>query len=64
MFFVDSDPQMHDQSDNLVQNASTKIVITRARSTSKNLNIYALYVMSNKNVIVIVNTRQITNMRK
>ena len=64
MFFVDSDPQMHDQSDNLVQNASTKIVTTRARSTSKNLNIYALYVMSNKNVIVIVNTRQITNMRK
>ena len=64
MFFVDSDPQMHDQSDNLVQNASTKIVITRARSTSKNLNIYALHVMSNKNVIVIVNTRQITNMRK
>ena len=64
MFFVDSDPQMHDQSDNLVQNASTKIVTTRARSTSKNLNIYALYVMSNKNVIVIVNARQITNMRK
>ena len=64
MFFVDSDPQMHDQSDNLVQNASTKIVTTRARSTSKNLNIYALHVMSNKNVIVIVNTRQITNMRK
>ena len=64
MFFVDSDPQMHDQSDNLVQNASTKIVTTRARSTSKNLNIYVLYVMSNKNVIVIVNTRQITNMRK
>ena len=35
--FIDSDPQMYDQSDNLIQNASTPIVTMRARSTSKNL---------------------------
>ena len=34
--FIDSDLQMYDQSDNLIQNASTPIVITWTRSTSKN----------------------------
>ena len=35
--FIDSDLQTYDQSDNLVQNNSSPIVTTRARSTSKNL---------------------------
>ena len=34
--FIDSDLQMYDQSDNLIQNASTPIVTTWTRSTSKN----------------------------
>ena len=37
MFFIDSNPQTYDQSDNLIQNASNPIVTTQARSTSKNL---------------------------
>ena len=35
--FIDHDPQTYDQNDNLMQNASTQIVTTRARSISKNL---------------------------
>ena len=35
--FIDSDPYMYDQSDNLIQNVSNLIVTTRAQSTSKNL---------------------------
>ena len=35
--FIDFDPQMYDQSDSMIQNASTPIVTTGAQSTSKNL---------------------------
>ena len=35
--FIDSNPPTYDQSDNLVQNASTAIVTILARSTSKDV---------------------------